>query len=90
MLCVSSGCKSRPVSAGAPGSRPQARRDPRDRERGVKSLYGGSKNAGPQHEVKPAASSSLTTGEPSRSISRRRPRPTRSSPEVYARRVPPG
>ena len=50
-----------PVSVNAGRRGVVARHRPRGRwpERGVKSLYGGSKFAGPQHDVKPAASSDL-------------------------------
>ena len=61
-----------PVSAGAPGSRPQARgRDPGGPKRGVESLQRREprreQERGPQHEVKPAASTDKQSGEPSRS-----------------------
>ncbi len=46
-----------PVGAGAPGSRPQSGGEIPPAERGVESLFGGSKRAGRNIEVNPAASS---------------------------------
>lgn len=50
------------VSAGAPGSRPQSRGEIPAAERGVESLFGGSKRAGWDCSLV-----RVTTGEPSRS-----------------------
>jgi hypothetical protein len=51
-----------PVGAGAPGSRPQSRGEIPAAERGVESLFGGSKRAGWDCSLV-----KVTTGEPSRS-----------------------
>lgn len=71
------------VSAGAPGSRPQPQREISEAERGVRSLFGGSKRAGCDFSLVTS-----TTGEPSRSCHGeghvRRPC------SENGRRVPPG
>jgi len=65
------------VSAGAPGSRPRSVVERRRAERGVESLFGGSKRAGrsaTRHES--CSLVKFTTGEPSRSCHGEGPCPT--------------
>jgi hypothetical protein len=50
------------VSTRAPGSRPRSGGESPQAERGVKSLYGGSKNAGRSRKASPAASSNKQWG----------------------------
>src|SRR5262245_18891718 len=55
--CTSpAGASPVPVSAGAPGSRPQARGEIPVARGGRRKLLGREQERGPQHEVKPAAS----------------------------------
>jgi len=71
------------VSAGAPGSRPQPQGEISAAERGVKSLFGGSKRAGCDYSLV-----KCTMGEPSRSF-HGEGHVCRPSSE-NGRRVPPG
>ena len=65
------------VIAGEPGSRPQSVAERRLAERGVKSLFGGSKRAGRRSTRAESCSLvTVTTGEPSRSCHGEGPRPT--------------
>ena len=61
-----------PVGAGAPGSRPQSRGEIPAAERGVESLFGGSKRAGWDYSLV-----IVTIGEPSRSVHGEGPCPSR-------------
>jgi len=65
------------VIAGEPGSRPRSAIERSRAERGVKSLFGGSKRAG-RRATRPESCSLVksTTGEPSRSCHGEGPRPT--------------
>src|SRR5437868_12955965 len=51
-----------PVSAGAPGSRPQARREIVEAQAGRREPLRREQARGPQHEVKPAASKDEQSG----------------------------
>src|SRR6266550_7596117 len=65
------------VIAGEPGSRPRSVVERRRAERGVKSLFGGSKRAGRSATRRESCSLVRdTTGEPSRSCHGEGPRPT--------------
>ena len=65
------------VSVGAPGSRPRSGAERRRAERGVKSLFGGSKRAGRSATRRESCSLvTYTTGEPSRSCHGEGPCPT--------------
>ena len=65
------------VIAGEPGSRPRSVAERRRAERGVKSLFGGSKRAGRRSTRAESCSLvTVTTGEPSRSCHGEGPRPT--------------
>ena len=72
------------VSAGAPGSRPQFIAERRWAERGVESLFGGSKRAGCDCSL-----DIETIGKPSRSCHGEGPRPPVPGPD-RVRRVPAG
>jgi len=76
------------VGTGAPGSRPQLVGENRRAERGVESLFGGSKRAG--RSIKRILQPRQIDNEGAEPlISRRRPRPASPVPGS-ARRVPPG
>ncbi|MGH9301706.1 MAG: hypothetical protein ACRD0E_07470 [Acidimicrobiales bacterium] len=65
------------VIAGEPGSRPRSVAERRRAERGVESLFGGSKRAGRRTTRSESCSLvTFTTGEPSRSCHGEGPRPT--------------
>ena len=79
------------VSAGAPGSRPRFVVERRRTERGVKSLFGGSKRAGRSaNRCESCSLVTVTTGEPSRSRHGEGPCPTYRRSGDAVGRVPPG
>jgi len=59
---VPAGASPAPVSAGAPGSRPQARKETSVSQAGHQEPLRREQERGPQHEVKPAASSDSQSG----------------------------
>src|SRR5437660_10869585 len=71
------------VIAGEPGSRPRFVVERRRAERGVKSLFGGSKHAGRSATRRESCSLvTFTTGEPSRSCHGEGPRPATAVPDI--------
>ena len=79
------------VIAGEPSSRPRFVVERRRAERGVKSLFGGSKRAGRSAIRRESCSLvTFTTGEPSRSCHGEGPRPTYRRSGGAPGRVPPG
>ena len=71
------------VSVGAPGSRPRSVDERRRAERGVKSLFGGSKRAGRSATRRESCSLVTdTTGEPSRSLHGEGPCPATAVPNI--------